>query len=147
MESDFVQEWVEEVDAMSDEITIMNLQQLVDEYVREREWNRYHKPKDVAMSISIEASELLELFQWRPDSQQAHDLDGKLVARIGEELADIVIYCVCMSNALNINLSIALKDKIEKNRRKYPVAKVRNTEKWDEVRSVIEDPSEDKGDG
>lgn len=132
---------------MPDTVSLTEFQKLVNEYVLEREWKKYHKPKDVAISISIEASELLELFQWRPDPIESGKLDCPLRSRLGEEIADIVIYCICMANALDLNLSDALLHKMEKNRTKYPVEKVSNSEDWDEVRSSCRRSSEKDGDG
>lgn len=127
-------------------LSVGELQRLVDEYVTERDWKRFHKPKDVAISIAIESSELLELFQWKPDPVESEKLDDALRARLGEEVADIVIYSACMANALDIDLSEALVDKIQKNKRKYPVAKVAKATDWDEVLSVSSKPSEKNGD-
>lgn len=107
----------------------------------------YHKPKDIAISIAIESSELLEVFQWKPDPLEIGKLDNELKARIGEELADVVVYSACMANALGIDLSEVLLDKIQKNQSKYPVAKVAKAKDWDEVRSVRAKSSEKNGDG
>jgi len=131
---------------MPDEFKLTDLQRLVDGYVSERGWKKYHKPKDIAISIAVESSELLELFQWKPDPIESGKLDDVLKARLGEEVADIVIYCACMANSLDINLSEALLDKIEKNRTKYPVDKVLKSKDWDEVRSVRTKPSQKNGD-
>lgn len=128
------------------ELTVVELQKLVDDYVTERDWKRYHTPKDIAISIAIESSELLELFQWKPDPLERGKLDKELKGRIGEELADVVIYSTCMANALDIDLSEALLDKIQKNKRKYPVSKVAKAKDWDEVRSVRAKPSQKDGD-
>jgi NTP pyrophosphatase (non-canonical NTP hydrolase) len=128
-------------------LSVTDFQQLVESYVSERDWKRYHKPKDIAISIAIESSELLELFQWKPDPLESGKLDKELKGRIGEELADVVIYSTCMANALDIDLSEALLDKIQKNKRKYPVSKVAKAKDWDEVRSVRAKPSEKNGDG
>jgi len=127
-------------------LSVTDFQQLVDSYVSERDWKKYHKPKDIAISMAIESSELLELFQWKPDPLESGKLDKKLKGRIGEELADVIIYSACMANALDIDLSEALLDKIQKNKRKYPVGKVANAKDWDEVRSVRAKPSDKNGD-
>ena len=131
---------------MEKKLSVTDFQQLVDSYVSERDWKKYHKPKDIAISIAIESSELLELFQWKPDPLESGKLDKELKGRIGEELADVVIYSACMANALGIDLSEALLDKIQKNKRKYPAGKVANAKDWDEVRSVRAKPSQKNGD-
>lgn len=131
---------------MDPDLSVERFQRLVNEYVRERGWTRYHKPKDVAISLAIESSELLELFQWKSDPLESGELDRELKARIGEEIADIVIYAACMANAVDIRLSEALVDKIQKNESKYPVEKVAKAKDWDEVRSVRAKRSKKKGD-
>jgi NTP pyrophosphatase (non-canonical NTP hydrolase) len=127
-------------------LSVAEFQRLVDNYVTERDWKKYHKPKDIAISIAIESSELLELFQWKPDPLDTGKLDKELKARIGEELADIIIYSACMANALDIDLSEVLLNKIKKNRRKYPAEKVAKAKDWDEVRSIRSKPFEKNGD-
>jgi NTP pyrophosphatase (non-canonical NTP hydrolase) len=127
-------------------LSVAEFQRLIDDYVTERNWKKYHKPKDIAISVAIESSELLELFQWKPDPLEAGKLDEALKARIGEELADIVIYSACMANALHIDLSEVLLDKIKKNRTKYPAEKVAKAKNWHEVRSIRSIPSEKNGD-
>ena len=131
---------------MEKKLSVAEFQQLVDDYVTERDWKKYHKPKDIAISVAIESSELLELFQWKPDPMETGKLDKELKARIGEELADIVIYSACMANALDIDLSEVLLDKIKKNRRKYPAEEIAKAKDWDEVRSIRAKPSEKNGD-
>ena len=131
---------------MEKKLSVTDFQQLVDSYVSERDWKKYHMPKDIAISIAIESSELLELFQWKPDPLESGKLDKELKGRIGEELADVIIYSACMANALDIDLSEALLDKIQKNKRKYPVGKVAKAKDWDEVRSMCAKPSEKTGD-
>ena len=98
-------------------ITIRDLKSSVHEFVSDRDWHKYHTPKNLSMSIAIEAAELMELFQWRDawgDSSQ--DMD-----QIRDELADVVIYGLCMANALGIDLSTAIEDKMKRNGMKYPV--------------------------
>jgi len=88
----------------------------------------------------------LELFQWKPDPLETGKMNKELKGHLAEELADIVIYSVCMANALDIDLSEVLLDKIKKNRRKYPAEKVAKAKDWDEVRSIRSKPSEKNGD-
>ena len=93
----------------------------VGEFVEERDWEKYLNPKDLAESICIEAAELLQLFQWtKPEVSQ--QFKGKLskVQRIKEELANVVIYCLSMANTLNIDVTTAILEKIEHNKKKYP---------------------------
>ncbi len=96
----------------------------------ERDWSRFHNPKDLAVSISLEAAELLEVFQW-----SGADLEvAQKAARAKEELADVVIYCIYMADRLGVDIAEAISDKIEANGRKYPVEKSRgNSRKYDEL--------------
>lgn len=91
------------------------------EFRDEREWKQFHNPKDLAISISLEAAELLEVFQWSGADVSA---DGKM-ERIREELADVVNYCVLMADACGLDLDEIVREKIECNAKKYPVEKAR----------------------
>ena len=96
----------------------------------EREWTQFHNPKDLAISISLEAAELLETFQW---SGADLEVQGK-VEHAREELADVVIYCIYMADALGVNIADVISDKIDANNRKYPVDKARgNARKYTEL--------------
>ncbi|MFC2122187.1 nucleotide pyrophosphohydrolase [Bacteroidota bacterium] len=100
------------------ETSIEQLKARVQGFVDEREWQKYHKPKNLAMSIAIEASELMELFQW--DSESDTIPEEKLLS-LQDELADIMVYCLSMANTVNIDVSQAIMSKIAKNEHKYPV--------------------------
>ena len=101
--------------------TIGHLTSKVREFLEERDWEKYHNPKDIAESISIEAAELLQLFQWvKPEESQQFKSDSLKVQRIREELADVVLYCLSMANTLGIDLTTAILDKIKQNKMKYP---------------------------
>ncbi len=84
----------------------------------DRNWKQFHKPKDLAISISLEAAELLEKFQWKTDEEALKDMEG-----IKDELADIIIYSILFADTLNIDLDEILDKKIEKNNIKYPIEK------------------------
>lgn len=87
-------------------------------FVESRSWNRYHKPKDIAIALSVEASELLEIFQWSGDA----DLASKdTIDKIRMETADTVIYALGMANACGFDLGDAVAEKIALNEKKYPV--------------------------
>lgn len=102
--------------------TIKTLTLQVRQFLRERDWEKYHNPKDLAESICIEATELLQLFQWiKPEESKQFKNDPSKVQRIEEELADVVIYCLSMANTLGIDLTRATFDKIEQNKKKYPI--------------------------
>ena len=121
----------------SDKTTsIVELRNKVQKFIDDRDWNRYHNPKDLAISIAIEASELLQLFQWVGENELDKVLgspDG--CTRLQEELADILIYCLSLANVLNIDVAQAVICKIEKNEGKYPADQVKgNYRKYTEFR-------------
>jgi len=101
---------------------VKELRQSVREFLSEREWKKYHNPKDLAESICIEAAELLQIFQWiKAEESEQFKNDSSKVQQIKEEIADIVIYCLSMANTLNIDLTRTVFDKIEQNKKKYPI--------------------------
>ncbi len=110
---------------MADErITLSDLKERMAAFVRERDWEQFHTPKNISMSIAIEAAELMEHFQWLT-VEQSKKLDADALQDIGEELADIVIYSLSMANFLQIDLAETVLAKMDKNIRKYPIEKVR----------------------
>ena len=126
---------------ISDKTTrIFELRERVSNFIEDRDWNKYHNPKDIAISITIEASELLEVFQWVEDK----DLDNTIkeptkIARLEEELADVMIYCFSLANAVNIDIARAVMSKIEKNERKYPAEQVKGDyRKYTELKNRID---------
>jgi len=108
------------------ETLVEELKSAVRKFVHDRDWEKYHNPKDLAESICIEAAELLELFQWiTPDEAlSCKDVPSK-VRRIEEELADIIIYGLSMANTMKIDVTKIIAGKLERNRIKYPVEKYR----------------------
>jgi len=96
----------------------------------DRDWKQFHNPKDLAISISLEAAELLEVFQW---SGADVSNEGKQ-DKIKEELADVVNYCVLMADACELNLDEIVQEKIKINERKYPVEKAKGrSDKYDKL--------------
>lgn len=85
----------------------------------ERDWQQFHNPKDLALSLSLEASELLEIFQWKTSEEAV----GKNLDNMKEELADILMYALLFANETGIDLVKAIEQKIQKNNEKYPVEK------------------------
>lgn len=88
----------------------------------ERDWMQFHAPKNLAISVTLEASELLEHFQWKTDAEAArHVRENK--AEVADEIADIAVYLFELSDNLGIDLLETMSAKIDKNAKKYPVAK------------------------
>ena len=105
------------------EATVRVLKEAVLSFVQERRWERFHNPKDLAESICIEASELLELFQWRT-AKEVRLLSKDLnIERISSELADVVIYCLAFANILQIDMADSVFEKLRENARRYPKSK------------------------
>ena len=90
------------------------LTEKVVEFTRERDWDQFHSPENLAKSISIEAGELLECFQWNNE----YDLED-----VKEELADVINYCILLSDKLGVDYKQIVLDKMEKTAKKYPVEK------------------------
>lgn len=102
--------------------TVAELRELVDEFVRKRDWKQFHSPKNLAMALAIEAAELMEHFQWVEVSasrEMAHDTEK--LAAVAEELSDVLAYTLAMANSMGIDLSDSLHNKMVKNALKYPV--------------------------
>ena len=101
-------------------------------FVDERDWDAFHAPKDLALSLSIEAAELLEIFQWRHPS--ALDLTPEDRSRIAEELADVTMYAMLLADKAGVDLLVAVDEKLRANAQKYPVEKARGrSEKYDRL--------------
>ncbi len=117
---------------MSDEtVTLADLRRRVSQFVAARDWEQYHGPKNLSMSIAIEAAELMEHFQWLSSDQAAQALqeDGA-VAAVADELADVLLYSLSLANVLEIDLSAAILGKLERNERRFPVQSWRGRA-WD----------------
>ena len=83
----------------------------------DRNWRQFHNPKDLAISVSLEASELLEIFQWSADDLVCENKRDK----IKEELADVINYCILMADACGLDLDEIVQAKVKRNSEKYPV--------------------------
>lgn len=95
------------------------------EFNKERDWDQFHSPENLAKSICIEAGELLECFQWNSE----YDKEA-----VCEELADVMNYCIVMADRLQVDLEEIILKKLEKNRQKYPVEKAKgNSKKYNEL--------------
>lgn len=100
------------------------LQQLI-EFRKERDWEQFHNPKDLAISLSIEAAELLEWFQWRSEDEIKQQLQSDKRIQLEDELADVAVYLSYLCHDLDIDLNKVVAAKMVKNAEKYPVEKVK----------------------
>ena len=101
----------------------------------ERDWQQFHSLKNLIASVSIEASELLELTQWKNEEETEKLIsDPKYKSRLGEECADILLYLLLVAEKANFDLASVANAKIDANRKKYPLEKARgNSKKYDEL--------------
>ena len=95
------------------------------EFRRERDWEQFHNPKDIAISLSIEAAELLEWFQWRNKTEIKQMLETEKREALEDEIADVAVYLSYLCHDLNIDIEQAIQRKMQKNAAKYPVDKVK----------------------
>ena len=110
-------------DGGDSENKIVNLKNLIRDFTNRRKWEPYHNPKDLALSISIEAAELLEVMQWRE-----HDMEKLLtypdfLPRVKEELADVLIYAITLANVLDLDISEIIRNKVDRNEDRFPIGK------------------------
>lgn len=103
---------------------ILVLAEALQRFADERDWQQFHTPKNLAMALTAEAGELLEIFQWLTP-EQSQSLDRSKQNELAEELGDILIYLVRLSSVCGIDLVSAAKTKLEKNKQKYPATKVK----------------------
>ncbi len=101
---------------------------MIDKFMQDRDWRQFHNPKDLAMALSIEASELSELFLW----VTAEKLDKRVKEKhndIKDEMADVAVYLFELAKVLNIDIFEAVEQKMKKNAEKYPVEKCKGDNK------------------
>jgi len=115
---------------MSDLIDIDQLKKTLQDFADQRDWQKFHNPKNLAMALAGEAGELLEIFQWLTEAEsiQAHQ-DPDIHKHTSHELADILLYLIRIADQMKINLSQAIHDKLILNNRKYPAELVRGSSK------------------
>jgi NTP pyrophosphatase (non-canonical NTP hydrolase) len=111
--------------ALSDSATtVSELRERVLAFVRERDWEQFHSPKNLSMALAAESGELMEHFLWAsPEESRAIAADPAKRARIAEELADVVIYALEFANATGLDVAASIEAKMAANARKYPVEK------------------------
>ena len=113
-----------EIESMSDELR---------KFAAERDWEQFHSPKNLASALVVEAAELLEIFQWMKEDE-SKSLDERTLGKVKEEIADIQIYLLRISDVMDISIPEAVKAKIKKNSAKYPIDKAKgNSKKYDEL--------------
>ena len=106
--------------------SLADLRTVVRTFVEERDWRQFHSPKNLSMSLAIEAAELMEHFQWIDVSESRKTVeDPARLGPIAEELADVLCYAFAMANELGLDITTIVRDKMAKNALKYPAAEFR----------------------
>ena len=102
---------------------------IIKEFIKQRDWEQFHDPKNLAISLSLESSEVLELFQWTKDNE----INKNKVTNLKDELADVYYWLLLLADHYDIDIDDALEEKIKKNEKKYPIDKSkRSSEKYSE---------------
>ncbi len=108
--------------------SLSELQTMIRKFCDERDWDQFHNPKDLSISLALEAAEVLEHFQWKNKDEMAiHSVKNK--DAIAEELADVLYWVLLLSNKLDVDLVSSFQDKMLKNEQKYPVDKAKGSHK------------------
>jgi NTP pyrophosphatase (non-canonical NTP hydrolase) len=98
---------------------ILKIQKQLEKFADDRNWDKFHNPKNLAMALSVEASELVEIFQWLTPEQSAGIMKSNEGEHVKEEIADVLIYLIRLADKLDINLADAVAEKIVKNAEKH----------------------------
>ncbi len=111
------------------------IHQEIETFIKERDWDQFHSVKNLAMALSVETSELVEIFQWmNEEKSNLVKNDPAIKAKLQDEVADILFYLLRISEKAEIDLESAILQKIKKNAEKYPVEKARgNSKKYNEL--------------
>ena len=107
---------------MNDDYSIQKLKIALEKFNTERDWGKFHSPKNLAAALSVEASELLEVFMWLTE-QESRDISGSIMSNAKDEIGDVMICLTNLASKLGIDPMKAAFEKIEKNAAKYPVDK------------------------
>lgn len=102
-------------------MNVGHIQSKLSSFAKKRDWEKYHTPKNLVMALSVEVSELLEIFQWKNmEESKFENLDKETLTHVSEEIADILIYTLRLCDIMNISPEAAINEKIQKNSLKYP---------------------------
>ena len=106
--------------------TMEELVQSIRDFARDRDWDKFHSPKNLAMALSVEVAEIVEHFQWLSQTQ-SDKLDREKLAQIEGEIADVMIYLTRLADRLGIDPLEAAKEKMRRNEKRYPVEKAKGS--------------------
>lgn len=116
-------------------MNVDQIQQRLRAFALERDWNQFHTPKNLATALSVEAAELLEIFQWLTDEQSLTiKADEQRMTMVSQEIADVMMYLLRLADVLSIDLQQAVDQKMKINAEKYPIEKARgNASKYTDL--------------
>ena len=115
------------------DVSLPELRDALRRFAAERDWEQFHSPKNLAMALSVEAAELLEHFQWLSEDASTR-LEGEELDKIGQEMADVLLYLIRLADKLDVDLLQAATRKMQLNEAKYPADKARgNSRKYSEL--------------
>jgi dCTP diphosphatase len=118
---------------MTTALNVTDIAKRLADFARDRDWEQFHSPKNIATALSVEASELLEIFQWLTEGQ-SKEPSREAMEKVKEEVADVQLYLIRLCDLLQIDLAAAVDAKLAANARKYPVHKARgNNKKYTEL--------------
>lgn len=98
------------------------------EFAAVRDWDQFHSPKNLSMALSVEASELVECFQWLTE-EQSYSLNAEQLTAVTDEIADVQLYLIRLADKIGVDIGVAIEQKIKKNEAKYPAEKVKGSSK------------------
>jgi NTP pyrophosphatase (non-canonical NTP hydrolase) len=101
-------------------IETQHLEAALSDFAKARDWERFHAPKNLAMALSVEVAELVEIFQWKSESESRSIMQGSEATHVEQELADITLYLVRLASVLGVDLNAAVEAKLALNAIKYP---------------------------
>jgi NTP pyrophosphatase (non-canonical NTP hydrolase) len=110
----------------TDDPGLIQLRDVLRQFAADRDWDQFHSPKNLASALSVEAAELLERFQWLTE-EESRNLPPAALAKVREEMADVLNYLVRLADKVDVNLLEAARDKIKVNAQKYPADQVRGS--------------------
>lgn len=116
-------------------LDLVKINSEIETFISERDWDQFHSVKNLAMALSVESAELLEIFQWATEVQSNNvKLDAKTFAKLEDEVADIFVYLMRIVSKTEIDLETVVLNKIKKNAEKYPVDKSKgNSKKYSDL--------------
>lgn len=114
---------------MDKKTTVEDLKNKVKDFCEARDWDQFHNPKELAIGMSTEANELLQIFRFKDEKQMKELMKSERILEVKEELADVVYFALRFAQMNDIDLSSAIEEKINKNTKKYPVEKVKGCNK------------------